>query len=736
MEYLYLDESGRFEGATPKTVKTLVGGFLSTSPPEAVATALGKLLEAVRGEELLHAKLGNVAANELHLLELYPKLQEEELLALRLHVLRTLRGLGGLRFVSTHYFADSEVSVGSSSDHEGPQRFLRMWRSTVRNVLHYQPQPGAGQLTLFSAQRSLPADVLEATVEARYLMHLPAAHVSGRGGYSIVSEGQIPQLLLGVLSRGTAAPFPRRFHHMAVGRSLQSISQRGIEKQPFLAGLLLSDMACDLIRHAASGAQDEAAVATRSCATFRIAYHPIWERYERLCEGASDSSHALEELVELSIAADLPDGTPEAWLQAAARTLLRSLFSAAQDAGALRDRLVAIAKRELDTKTGHYPRCALILGSGGLRRTREGGTHAFEEWICRTAYANHTGREAGASREAMITELQDSLASDVGAFLAHGESLAVFAVSLQDECSYDEAATLVEPWVKDSRKAYNAIAADRPGARWLIYGRTLSNLAQTYAYRQAEGDLERAAALLREARPHMQEQIDLSQWGCHALNLAGLLGEEELQRDALQVLYRTDKVSDLLEKLVEIRFGPETPTYHLFGFSALTRLAIKGRGVLAEALRERLTSPEIWETLFANIREVAHVHPVELYTRHLIELAPPSCAEQEEELLALSLAGFGNAPNQRVLNVLQAGSHAAYGLKLAARGETEKAQSQAGIALEVFRSPFKDEPWISMSTYSGDAGIGWFDAAVEGLVTSPRAEALKKFLGCFRYEWR
>src|SRR5690606_25283156 len=107
-----------------------------------------------------------------------------------------------------------------------------------------------------------------------------------------------------------------------------------------------------------------------------------------------------------------------------------------------------------------------------------------------------------------------------------------------------------------------------------------------------------------------------------------------------------------------------------------------GVGALADSLRERLSAPEAWTCLLENVRQARPAHPLELYARHLLELAPPECAALEPVALALSLEGFGGDGQGRVANTLAAGTLALYARKLLRRGDEPAARARAREALE------------------------------------------------------
>lgn len=735
MEYLYLDESGQFEGKQAKPVETFVGGFITTAEPPKVARAFERLFQAATADPQLPALHSLADPSGLHMLGLYKALGDAELDSFRRLALRHLRDLDGLRFVSTHYFEDTHAEFEGARDAHGAHRFIRMWQATLRNVLYYQPEPGDLALNVYTAQRSIPLDLLEAK-ERFYMQSFQVVPMGDREGFKVVSSEQVPRLLLGVLSRGTSAQFPRSFQNADVGGPLTRVTQRQIERQPFLSGLLLADIACDLINLRESGAETEVAKAVKGCRALRMAYHPSWERYERLCESAGDSRCALEELIGLALEVESSPTTAGAWLSSAASALLTSMLQRAAPRAPLRAHFLAIADSELRRKEGRFPACERILGEGGLRRPAAIDEVSFDEWILRIAYGNHTGREAADERSRLEAGLLEVLDSNVEALLHRGEDLAHLAVNHQDEFDYDTAAALAEGYLERVRPVFELVVQGRRGSHWTTYGRVLSNLAQTYAYRQADGDLDRARELMRQARPHMVSWLDRSQWGCHAGNLAGLVGDEGLLVEALDVLFETHVPDRLTERMTSLRFGPESRTEALFGLTVLTRLAVQGGGTLADELRARLAHAPTWRTLFDNVRDARPTHPLELYARHLLELAPAECADQEAEVLGLALRGFGNRQESRVANTLNAGTLVAYAIKLTRRGAKEQAQQQVWVALQTFDRSFAENPYVSTTTYYADMESGWFFEAHRALTANPSTSALEAFLSLYRYEWR
>lgn len=741
METLYLDESGRFEGTRAEVQTTFVGGFLTTDDPARVCDALVALRDDLRAAP----RLAHVAAKlheprDLHATELRRSLDEGSLAEVRALVLRRLRGLAGFRFVSTHYFSDADVTVELAQDGRGANRFLRMWQTTVRNALNHQPWPGDGSLSVCTAQRSLPEEALKGGDLGPLLTYrrveLSKDEKTGlvTEGFRVASNEQIPTMLAGILGRGSAAPFARTLQGAWAGKSSGSIKAEDLESEPRYAGLLLADLACDLLREQLERAEGSGP----RWPWFKIAYDPRWERYERLCEAAHESPRALRGLFEL-LEVTPADDAAYACVWRAAEDLLSSFVARARvDAKrppheqkarrALRGLLLGVARDELARKEGAFPRCERLLGSGGLDGPAALESSTVEEAILRLEYQNHTGRDVGAERDDLVRDVQALFARDLDAFFLHGEGLAHLAVSFQDEFDYDQAERVARVFLDRA----DPIAQ---GGVWTVYGRALSNLAQTLAYRQQPGDLPQAIELMRRARSHLREGVDLSQWGCHAGNLAALVGDDALLGDALDLLFKTRDVEALVHVLREARFGPGDMNTPLFSFSVLTRLALVGRGPLAEALSAALREPGCWARLFDNVRDAQASHPLELYARHLLELAPDDCA-QEQAVLDVALRGFGNTERSRVADLLQSGAHAAHAARLFRLGRDDAARAAAGRAVETFLRPFDVSPYGSTTTYWEEMESGWFFDAVRALRETPSATTVEAYLERFRYEWR
>jgi hypothetical protein len=725
VEYLYVDESGEFErdAVLPRT--SLVGGFVTTGSPPSVLATLRSLHAALRAAPALAKHVGE--RPDLHGRDLLPALDAAgHLDAFWQLVADHLRRLPDVHLVSAHYLRDAEVLVGVASDRRAFNRYLRMWQTLVRNVAHAAPWPssdGSGELAVCTAQRSLPLAELRQEDVPLASVHEAMRFRDQVEGVRVADTAQLPHLLRGIADRRSRAVHARRLRSADVETPNATWAQ--LEREPLKAGLILADLACGLLRRTVvAGVQD-----LRFPPVFRVAYDPDWSRYEWLAEAAPTSRDALDELLTLATRTAEPVSEIDAWLGAASRALALSLARAAGAQPTLRGLLVATCQAELDAKTGAFPRCELVFGPGALPPA-PATPDAFDEHVARLTFANHAGRDV--DRAAVRRLVETLLDQDVGLLLGRGEALAHLSVGLRDEFDYDEAVRLLEPWHARAQRVLGALGT---GARWTTYGRVASCLAQNYAYRQEPGDLERACAIYRDVRRHLTSDSDLGQWACHAGNLGIIAGDDALLDDGLTYLFGTSDVGTVMSALEGARFTRDGPSGRLFAFTVVSRASAIGETPTCRALRGALEDRKRWQRLVENILDAPRRHPLELYARHLLEVAPPDA--DTEDLLSMGLEA---APgNERVPSLCRAATLAVSARRLFAAGRRADGEACARRALSTFLVPFERNEWCSPMTYmpsDGDDSIGWFTTTIRELGSSPTAPQIDRLLARFRYEWR
>lgn len=725
MEYLYVDESGEFERDAVQPRASLVGGFVTTASPLAVLGALRALHAALKAEPGLGKHVGE--RPDLHGRDLVPALDSAGLLdAFWQLVADHLRRLPDVHLVAAHYLRDAEVLVGVASDRRAFNRYLRMWQTLVRNVAHSAPWPspdGSGELSVCTAQRSLPLAELRQEDVPLAAVHEAMRFRDQVEGVRVADMAQLPHLLRGIADRPSRAIHARRLRSADVETPNATWAQ--LEREPLKAGLILADLACGLLRRTVVAGVD----GLRLPPVFRVAYDPDWSRYEWLAEAAPSSRDALDELLSLATMTTEPASDVEAWLRAASRALASSLARAAGTQPTLRRLLVATCQAELDAKTGNFPRCELVFAPGALPAAAT-TPDAFDEQVARLTFANHAGRDV--DRTAVRRLVEALLDQDVGLLLGRGEALAHLSVGLRDEFDYDEAVRLLEPW---HARAERVLAALETGARWTIYGRVASCLAQNYAYRQEPGDLERACAIYRNVRRHFTSDSDLGQWACHAGNLGVVAGDDPLLRDALTHLFGAADVGTVTSALEGARFTRDGDARRLFAFTVVSRAAAIGETPTCRAIRSALEEPERWRQLVENIRGAPRRHPLELYARHLLEVAPR--AEDTEILLTISLEA---APGEgRVPALCRAATLAVDARNKLALGQSANGEASARRALATFLAPFAHNPWCSLTTLAPsdyDESLGWFTSSVRRLQAECGSAQVLGFLHRYRFEWR
>lgn len=746
MEYLYIDESGDFERDAVAPLTSLVGGLVTTAPPSAVLTALRGLHAALRAHPAVGKHVGE-RPDDLHGRDLLPALDDTGLVDAFWSVVSDhLHALPDVHLVAVHHLRDAEVLVGVAADRRAFNRYLRMWQTLVRNVVHLAPWPAPAspaEVTVCTAQRSLPFVELR-----REDADLAAAYGSMQfaddsQGLRVSDEAQLPGLLRGVADRTSHALHARRLRSAAVDTP-RAATWKQLEREPLKAGLMLADLACGLLRWTVD--RGATAVAElRLPPNFRVAYDPAWARYEWLAESAPTSGDALAELLTLAVgprptSSDTPDAksdlgaTANAWLHDACRSLVTSLTRVAAPRPKLRALLVTACQAELDLKAGAFPRCELVFAPGALAPSND-----FDEQVARLTFANHAGRDV--DRSAVRRLVEAHLDADAGLLLGRGEALAHLSVGLRDEFDYDEAVAVLEPWCARADRVLEALGS---GARWTAYGRVTSCLAQNLAYRQAPGDEERpsdlvrACALARAARPHLSTDSDLAQWACHAGNLGIVAADDDLLRDALTHLFGNPDVTTVTSALEGARFTRHDSAVRLFAFTVVSRAAALGGTPLCQALRDVLADSIRWRRLVNNVRDAPRHHPLELYARHLLELAPSTATDAEvAEILSLSLDA--SPGGTRVPSLGRAATLAAHARRLFSLGRPADAHAAARRALSTFLAPFEHNEWCSPTTLAPadyDESMGWFTATVRAMTVTANLVEVEAFLARFRFEWR
>ncbi|HHO52493.1 MAG TPA: hypothetical protein ENK18_16905 [Deltaproteobacteria bacterium] len=715
MEWLYLDESGSFEGPTPEA-GCFVGGLLTTSPPAAVAGRLRALVDDLVRDGLIKVR---TEPSGLHATDLRCALGGSKLELLRSRCVEALGGLDALRLASCRWVADAEISVAQASDARAFNRYLRMWGTLVRHAAWY-PWWEAPPLQICTAQRSFPRAELSADDRLLADAYRPQ-QLGGRPGVRVAGEEQLPQMLRGLVGHLPRAPFARPIAGAQVGRSLDRATWRSVEAAPHLAGLLFADLVCDLIRSGAAPQRWE---------HLEIAYHPGWQEFEELARACTDAGDALEALLAVALG--------EAWLTGGPAVVERGRVYADRLIGGvlgaagprIQALAVEVASRDLGRREARSPRADRIFGPGGLSEPPLEAGH-LREWVERTIWANHRGDVGGGRQEGVARRLVALMDLEVEAALEHLENVAHLAVAHQDDFDLEAAVALVEPW--QQRAA--SVAGLFPGGRWAAFGRLTSNLAQSLAMRRADGDLERAVALMGVARRHLHGPLDLDQWACHAANLAALAGDALLLESAWVELFGSADPDAGIEHLIGHRFGPGERLTPLFRSTVVTRTARVGRGPVADALRGRLADPGLWLGLVDRITGADDGHPLERYLRHLAELAPAGEGAQAEALVERAL---GVLPGSRVAPLQGSCTCAAVALARLRLGDQARAQALGARVLPILLQRFEANPWAAPTVLCLEKGLegGWLLGAVQGLQREITAETLGAFVERFRYEWR
>lgn len=730
MEHLYIDESGEFERDAVQPWTSLVGGFVTTAAPSALVERLRGLHSALRADPELGKFVG--PRPDLHGRDLLPRLDRAGLVhAFWAKVAAHLRQLPSVRLVAVHYVRDADVLVGVAADGRAFNRFLRMWQTLVRNVVHLQPWPAPAspaEVAVTTAQRSFPLDELADKDRVLAQAHQASRFQDRREAVRVADLAQLPHLLRGLADRRSHAIHARRLAAAQVSTPVAD-DWPALEREPARAGLVLADLACGLLRWTVAGE----AVGLDVPPAFRIAYDPGWERYEWLCEAAPISLDALVDLLDLASRPEPAASRVEGWIRAVGAELARALARAGGGRTALRRLLVEACRAELETKQGSYPRCAIVFASGALPPLDPAGASkgdVFDEQLARLAFANHSGRDVDGGAVRRLVE--DHLADDVDLLLGHGESLAHVAVGLRDEFDYDESVRVLKPWVE---RAHLILGALEPEARWTTYGRVASCLAQNYAFRQAPGDLGRALELHRAVKVHLGGARDLGQWACHAGNLAVVAGDDALLQEALEHLFGAAGVPEIMGALEGKRFLPDEFPVRLFAFTVASRAAALGTSPMCTSLRAAFMEPARWAHLVENLEGCARTHPLELYARHLLELCPPD----RDAAPALEIALEAARGEARVPSLSRAATLAAAARLSFRGGRADEGSELARRALAECMIPFEHNPWCSFSTFAPpdyDDTEGWFTSSLRALQRRAGSDEVDGFLERFRFEWR
>ena len=722
MDYLYLDESGQFEGHDVSR-STFVGGLLTTSPPREVARVTRDLAAA-----LVHAGVfpSTPEAKALHATEI--RRDSTRLLASRRCTIEALSRLADLRLVSCRWFADTHHGLQLTSDAIAFNRFMRMWRTLVRHVAWF-PWWQGGELTVWTAQRSFPlAELSEGS--RRYadgFLRTRLGH-DGPAGIRVAGEEQLPNMLRELDDAPASVPRSRPVG-CAGAASISSATWERIDTCPEIAGLLLADLACDLIKQRPSGIGDRVAdLKLQRWEHLDVAYSPVWRRLSDLLRWSNRSDDALAELLDLALG--IRPLHEEDEIAAAGRRYAHRAVRAQLREPGTRSAAVQVAKGELATKTGRYPRTDLLFDSLPCPDLT---AETLDEWVQRAVHANHRGSAGGEGRDPLEGRLDQLLDTDVDAALSHLESIAVLAVSYQDEFDFERAVEVAEPRFERARQVANLF----PDARWTDFGRLASNLAQSLASRSEGDDLARASDMMHLARRHLESVGDLGQWACHGANIAALSGDTSLRRTTWTHLFGAESPEAGLDDLLSHTFDG-TNHFRLFQATVVTRTALVGTDPFAAKLRDRLGSPDLWFTLLERTRRARKSHPLERYLRHLAELAPAEAHDQVEALAERSVHAFGNLDTDHATPLQGACTWATVALSRYRLGRPELGKRLGEKVLETLNRRFADNAWACPSVLCRVEGLesGWLLAAVERLEAGVTEDSLAAFVERFRLEWR
>lgn len=717
MEYIYIDETGRFEGERPEP-GCFIGGFVGPIEPAAAVGLLRKIVDTLIAEGMFAM---GAEPHALHATDLRKEPRAIE--RVRALAAEAFAKNPRVHLIRCGWFADADIDVSVGADARGFTRYQRMWVTLIRHAAWhaYWSLDEREGLVVHTAQRSFPIAEM-ARGEHELLRAYESLRMGADNGVRVIGPEQLPQLLRDLLSRKGGRPFERPISAAKVGSGLREVTWAKIDKEPGLAGLLLADLACDLMR-----------AASHNCPELHIPYAPAWSRLEDLFDWSGRSTDALQQLVDLAVGKTYLAGDSElvGLLQTHAAGFVSAL--AKQPSPLVRAAALTIVRNELAQKEARFPRSELLLGKQGLPELA-GDAQDFDEIVQRFVLATHSGRDAAATRSSLRSRLGQLQATQLDATLRHLESVAFLAVSHQDEFEFEDAVEIARPWVERAQR----IARECPGAKWTDLGRLLSNYAQSLACRGIQNDLVESVAAMRAARDHLTTSLDLAQWGCHAANVAAVAGDEELRRASWDQLFGAPEVDKGIDYLLGVRLRRGQPLVSLFAATAVTRTAIIGTDAFARALRERLQDRATWQHLVRGIEEADDGHPLERYARHLAELAPRQEGALVDALVRRSVHAFGDLDVSHVAPFQGACTYAAVALARFRQGDAAHAKQLAAEVLPTLRGRFARDDWAAPSALcevEGNEG-GWFLEAVQGLERGADESSLAAFVERFRFEWR
>lgn len=717
MEHIYIDETGKFEGVRPEA-GCFIGGFVGPVDPASTVTMLRRIVDSLIAEGLFAV---GAEPHALHATDLRKTP----------HAIERVRALAAeafarhprVRLIRCSWFADADVDVSLGADARGFTRYQRMWVTLVRHVAWhaYWSEDDRTGLTVHTAQRSFPIAEM-ANGDHELLSAYEPLRMGAENGVRVIGSEQLPQLLRDLLSRKGGRPFERPIAAAKVGSALRDVTWAKIDRDPWLAGLLLADLACDLMRSQHAPGKD-----------LDLPYSPAWSRLEELFDWSWRSTDALEQLVDYAVGKTFVAGPPEliGLLRAHAAGFASALCK--QRAPLVRASALGIVRTELAQKQASFPRAEFLFGRQGLPELAR-DAEDVDEIVQRFVLATHSGRDAADVRSTLRSRLDQLQATQLDATLRHLESVAFLAVSHQDDFDFEEAVAIARPWIERAQR----IARDFPGAKWTDLGRLLSNYAQSLACRGQQADLVEAAGAMRAAREHLTSFLDLAQWACHAANVAALTGDEELRRASWTQLFGAAEVDKGVDYLLGVKLKAGQHLVPLFAATVVTRTALVGTDAFAAALKKRLQDRTTWQQLVRGIEAAADGHPLERYARHLAELAPRQEGSAVDDLVQRAVHAFGDLDTSHVAPFQGACTYAAVALARQRHGDAERAQRLAEQVLPTLRRRFARDEWAVPSALCEVEGneLGWFLESVQGLERGADESSLAAFVERFRFEWR
>lgn len=700
--YVYIDETGSFEQNVDTQRPLIVGGFHTDVSPEVLVQEYRCFLRRIRfTENQLEIHMTDIRRREPERIE---EINREAVVLLRnLHA----------HIVYAYWVNDPMPDIPILQDVLGTNRFYHMLRMVLRSVIVF-PSIGLLPLTystviLTIAQRSVP----QADIEGEAVGAILSNKEEGNK-ITILSQEHQEHLFRGIST--LQVPSLKKVDGIVITRPIPREDELFSKR----VGLMIADIVCHLLREYHSGTHIEG---LEKLISIPIPYSEQWKGVEYELGMVHQSKMVFSQFCDTIISEDASFCTQ------AKKNHLQYILQVCDEhhpeLADLRNYAFEIVQNEQKTKSGVYPKSTFILNHLPFQK-------GLQELRLRLTQSNHAGKAIESALEGldpsiMIQEIHDVLRADLQKFVQHGEDYALLGVAYQDNFLFDEAIEVIEDYFLPIATPI----AEASQVPWNIYGRCISNLAQSLAMRGAPDDYRRAQELMLQSKRYYTEARDFRQWDCHAGSLAALVGNEELFMETMNNLFHSN---DLYEILIGVSRGTIEP----FSFATILRGAVHSILPCGDEIRRWFSEEDNWRAIRDLLIPMRNNHPVERIVRYLGELAPTGIFQNiENELRDIGCPPVFS-PNSIIQCVSNVATYAAWACRASSLQLEERFQYWATRAYEemqLLEGVYFSASLLDIYSECGLMFSVWQTLNVES-ETQFSLPSMQSLLSCFRNEWR